>query len=154
MFGGGGGGSANPPFIKGNQKQSYLSTISSFSHMRGRTSTTSSSETAAKRKGYYVLDLAVLPYTHTRVHPCTICVWLKWANQISWCKGVKRVPFSRKFHELHQSWLARCVTALNCDKVEMAQAKTGGLSCGYAEPNHGEGLHWGDESREQRASAC
>lgn len=36
----------------------------------------------------------------------------------------------------------------------MAQAKTGGLSCGWVEPTHGEGLYWGDESREQGASAC
>lgn len=35
-----------------------------------------------------------------------------------------------KFYELCQSCLAsHCVTVLNCNKVEMAQAKTGGLSC-------------------------
>lgn len=35
----------------------------------------------------------------------------------------------------------------------MAQAKTGGLSCGWVEPTRGEGLYWGDKSREQGASA-
>lgn len=50
--------------------------------------------------------------------------------------------------------LPHCVAALNRDKVEMAQAKTGGLSCDGAEPKRGEGLRRGDESREQGASAC
>lgn len=78
-------------------------------------------------------------------------------NQISQCEGVQEelTSSSIKFYELCWSCLASyCVTALNCDKVEMAQAKTGGLSCGWVEPTHGEGLYWGDESREQGASAC
>lgn len=61
---------------------------------------------------------------------------------------------SKKFCELCQSFLASyCVTVLNCNKVETAQAKTGGLSCGWVEPTRGEGLYWGDKSREQGASA-
>lgn len=35
---------------------------------------------------------------------------------------------SIKFCELFLA--SHCVTVLNCNKVEMAQAKTGGLSCG------------------------
>lgn len=84
-------------------------------------------------------------------------ITLKQANQVTWCKWVKKklTSSSIKFCELCQSCLvSHCVTVPNCDKVEMAQAKTGGLSCGWVEPTHGEGLYWGDESRVQGASAC
>lgn len=54
------------------------------------------------------------------------------SNRVTQCKRVKGefISSTIKFYELCERCLAsHCVTELNCNKVEMAQAKTGGLSC-------------------------